>query len=394
MEPRIFLLSPARTTGRRAEQLFRPSASFPMAEQLHAGKSLPLGEVFSFLSGLYFPGKMDLCPKVFAAEEYFVITSNRGLLEASTPISLADLLSFSEGEIDARNEEYRRPLEIDLAGLARRGEGQFILLGSLASHKYVPVLSSFLGGRLFYPRSFPGLGDMARGSLLLRHAVEDREMAYAPAAVTHKKPAVRRFKHADRHNPPCGYGFQNSFPWNRIPEVPYRSAPARENTGKRRDPRIRSRGRNAFCRIPPPAGGRNAREPVSSGNIAWSNGNPKRTGIHFSGEKGKRTAKCKFAKRPAARGEFHNSLEKNHLEVWPRGWHGRGKEGRMGRIKPWWLGLLVIGALSTGVPVKVPRPQVSLSHLSGEARPLRHVSLYTKAAPDPPPAPVFPAGVD
>ena len=55
--PRIFLLSPAYCGGERAKLLFNPSADFPLAVRLRAG-GVPIGELFAFLSGLYFRGKI------------------------------------------------------------------------------------------------------------------------------------------------------------------------------------------------------------------------------------------------------------------------------------------------------------------------------------------------
>jgi hypothetical protein len=53
---RIFILSPAKTAGQRASMLFSPQARFPLASRLRE-EGLPLWELFSFLSGLYFRGK-------------------------------------------------------------------------------------------------------------------------------------------------------------------------------------------------------------------------------------------------------------------------------------------------------------------------------------------------
>src|ERR1051325_10991404 len=54
----LFLLSPARCDGRRALTLLSPRAEFPLAVQLRRREGAPLGEVFAFLSGLYFRGKL------------------------------------------------------------------------------------------------------------------------------------------------------------------------------------------------------------------------------------------------------------------------------------------------------------------------------------------------
>ena len=59
MEQRqIFLLSPASCGGKRAALLFNDRAEFDIARRVREGTGAPLGEVFSFLSGLYFRGKI------------------------------------------------------------------------------------------------------------------------------------------------------------------------------------------------------------------------------------------------------------------------------------------------------------------------------------------------
>src|SRR5437660_153861 len=54
---RVFLLSPANAAGKRAQLLLRDGAMFGLARRLKNG-GLPLGEAFSFISGLYFRGKL------------------------------------------------------------------------------------------------------------------------------------------------------------------------------------------------------------------------------------------------------------------------------------------------------------------------------------------------
>src|SRR4051812_30680712 len=56
--PRIFLVSPARLDGKRAHLLFHPVTMFPMARALHSRGGAPIGDIFTFLSGLYFRGKL------------------------------------------------------------------------------------------------------------------------------------------------------------------------------------------------------------------------------------------------------------------------------------------------------------------------------------------------
>src|SRR5258708_9883972 len=54
---RVFLLSPANAGGKRAQLLLREAATFELAERFRE-RGLPLGEAFSFISGLYFRGKL------------------------------------------------------------------------------------------------------------------------------------------------------------------------------------------------------------------------------------------------------------------------------------------------------------------------------------------------
>jgi hypothetical protein len=60
---RIFLLSPANIAGIRAAQVMSAHARSDLAIRLRDGGA-PLGEVFSFISGLYFRGKLAYAPSV------------------------------------------------------------------------------------------------------------------------------------------------------------------------------------------------------------------------------------------------------------------------------------------------------------------------------------------
>jgi hypothetical protein len=59
-------------------------------------------------------------------------------------------------------------------------ECDVILLGSIASQKYVELLVEIFGDRLRFPVEFVGRGDMSRGGLLLRKATEGVELEYVP----------------------------------------------------------------------------------------------------------------------------------------------------------------------------------------------------------------------
>ncbi len=55
---RIFLLSPANCNGVRAGWILRPEARSELAQRLRNPEGASLAEVFSFLSALYFRGKL------------------------------------------------------------------------------------------------------------------------------------------------------------------------------------------------------------------------------------------------------------------------------------------------------------------------------------------------
>jgi hypothetical protein len=185
---RVFLLSPARCDGERAKLLIDPAGRSSLAMQLRRPEGTPLGEVFSFLSSLYFRGKLTYA-HAFAnppagAPPALVITANRGLVPPETPIRREDLIAFSGVDIAGGDERYLGPLCRDVTALARTiGTSTLVvLLGSIATGKYVDVLLDAFGERLVFPPTFVGRGDMSRGGLLLRHAREGRELDYVPVA--------------------------------------------------------------------------------------------------------------------------------------------------------------------------------------------------------------------
>jgi len=192
---RTFLLSPAYAGGRRAQMLLSDRAQFPLAGRLRQGEPVSLGEVFTFLSGLYFRGKLAYA-NAFALPDLsrvLVITPTRGLVPAATSVTLADLREFAEVDIEETDPRYRSPLERDLRRLVRQltPQCQVVLLGSVATGKYVSVLLEILRERILFPAEFVGRGDMSRGGLLLRCAVDRTELIYIPvhgAVRTGKRP--------------------------------------------------------------------------------------------------------------------------------------------------------------------------------------------------------------
>ena len=185
--PCIFLLSPAHCGGKRAQLVLREQASFALALKLRSREGATLGETFTFLSGLYFRGKLAYAQHFMRPPVghpgVMVITTNRGLLTPETRINLAELKALRCDSIDAEHERYRVPLQRDVTRLAKKApDAQVVLLGSVATGKYVDILLEILGQRLLFPHDFIGRGDMSRGGLMLRSVREDRELTYVPIA--------------------------------------------------------------------------------------------------------------------------------------------------------------------------------------------------------------------
>jgi hypothetical protein len=181
----VFLLSPAHGGGKRAELLLSGRGRFPLAVRLQAGERVALGEAFSFLSGLYFRGKLTYA-RAFARPPggvpgVQVITANRGLLSPETAVGAEELRAFGLVDIRSNDPRYRVPLESALAPLMAHRTAEFVLLGSLATGKYLDVLLDVVGERLLVPTDFVGRGDMSRGALLLRAAREGTELTYQRA---------------------------------------------------------------------------------------------------------------------------------------------------------------------------------------------------------------------
>jgi len=182
---RVFLLSPADCSGTRARRLQSRDAVHELARRLRGPHGAELGEVFSFVSSLYFRGKLAYA-RAFArppkgSTGIHVITPCDGLKPPETTVRVRDLARFGRVEVDPDEARYSRPLLRDLRALDRPwAEAEVVLLGSVATAKYVDLLAPVLGRRLLFPGDFVGRGDMSRGGLMLRSVEERRELAYVP----------------------------------------------------------------------------------------------------------------------------------------------------------------------------------------------------------------------
>jgi hypothetical protein len=196
---RVFVLSPADCNGLRARWLLRKNSRADLALRLRASGAT-LGEVFSFMSALYFRGKLayaqafaqppPACPGIL------IITPSAGLVPHGAVVRLAQLRGYGRVPIHLENRRYRTALRQSAKRLTGEigAECEVVLLGSLASGKYLDILSPVMGSRLRVPAEFIGRGDMSRGGLLLRCVRENRELDYigADAAIVKRCRSNRR----------------------------------------------------------------------------------------------------------------------------------------------------------------------------------------------------------
>lgn len=191
--PRLFLLSPANCGGERARLVFNDEARFDLAVKLRSPQGATLAEAFTFMSGLYFRGKityaLHFARPPAGVPGVLVITPNEGLRLHDERVDLDRLRQFAQVDIAKDDPRYRRPLLRDAEALAAHVDpaSEIVLLGSVATGKYVDVLTQVFGDRLLFPSAFVGRGDMSRGGLLLRRARDDEELDYVPilGAVRH-----------------------------------------------------------------------------------------------------------------------------------------------------------------------------------------------------------------
>lgn len=184
-------------------------ARFDLAIRLRSGHGVAIGEVFAFVSGLYFTGKLAYALEFARPPEpgalltgsgALVITPTAGLRPVETAISIDALRAFGDVDIAAGDPRYRAPLVASARVLDEEigADSDVVLLGSIASSKYVGVLLDVFGERLLFPVDFVGRGDMSRGGLLLRAVRSGQELPYVPVAgaVRHgpRPPKLERIK--------------------------------------------------------------------------------------------------------------------------------------------------------------------------------------------------------
>jgi len=189
--PNVFLLSPANLSGTRAKQLTSPRAQFASALRYRSDDGVMIGEAFAFMSALYFRGKITYSLHFGGRENTFVITPGFGLVSPDWRLTSERLKKMRKIDVDAANRRYAKPLRESAEALAARldGNSQVVLLGSVATGKYVDILRPILGDRLRFPALFAGLGDMSRGGLMLRAVRANSELEYTTLdAPRHRAP--------------------------------------------------------------------------------------------------------------------------------------------------------------------------------------------------------------
>jgi hypothetical protein len=183
--------------------LLREQAGFDVAVKLRQGAAT-IGEVYAFISGLYFRGKLAYAEAFPAAPPgippALVIVPGAGLVPPETPVDIEQLRAIADVPVDEDNPAYRDAL-LKAARLLDQYAGptcMYVLLGSIASAKYTTPLLEIFGERLVFPVDFVGRGDMSRGGLMLRCARSGTELTYTPVrgAVRHgvRPPKLERWR--------------------------------------------------------------------------------------------------------------------------------------------------------------------------------------------------------
>lgn len=177
----LFLVSPANLSGLRAKQLASPRAKFATALKYQSPEGVPIADAFAFMSALYFRGKIAYA-RHFAdpKDGVLIITSGYGLVPPDWALNEERMKRMQKIDVDVASRSYTKPLKDHAKQLASmlQPDSRVVLLGSVATGKYVDVLKPILGPWLRFPKVFAGLGDMARGGLMLRAVRADKELEY------------------------------------------------------------------------------------------------------------------------------------------------------------------------------------------------------------------------
>lgn len=191
---KIFLLSPASVQGLRAQQLTAPDAGFPTARRYRSPEGVPIEEAFTFCSSLYFRGKIAYSRRFAAPPPMppgapdigtLVIAPGFGFVLPEWPVTPERMETLRGTPVDLKCRSYTAPMREQAQALREHlpDDTFVVLLGSIATGKYVDLLEPVFGERLLFPTAFVGQGDMRRGALMLRAAREGVELEYSTLAV-------------------------------------------------------------------------------------------------------------------------------------------------------------------------------------------------------------------
>jgi hypothetical protein len=164
--------------------LRRPGSRVALARQLRE-EGVPLGDVFNFLSGLYFRGKLEYA-RAFArpreqSDSVHVITMPDGLVSPDARIVADDLERYAEFPEGTAAVLTLQKTALDLSQRLE-ANADVVLLGSVSTGKYTDLLAPIFGERLLFPRDVLHIGQLARGALFLRRAREGPELEYVPVS--------------------------------------------------------------------------------------------------------------------------------------------------------------------------------------------------------------------
>jgi hypothetical protein len=102
------------------------------------------------------------------------------LVETDLCVGARDLAEFARVPVDSREPLFTKPFRESAAALCASEPSEVVLLGSVATGKYIDTLFPIFGERLLFPVEFAGRGDMSRGALMLRAVAAGKELKYGP----------------------------------------------------------------------------------------------------------------------------------------------------------------------------------------------------------------------
>ena len=170
-----------------------PRAGFDAAVRYRSPEGVMIAEAFAFMSALYFRGKIAYALHFGGADNMHVIAPGFGLVPPTWMITEERMKKMRKTDVDMRDRTYVKTLRATSLQLAQEidADTRVVLLGSVATGKYVDILLPIFGERLRFPSAFAGLGDMSRGGLMLRAVRANHELEYTTLdAPRHRAPGA------------------------------------------------------------------------------------------------------------------------------------------------------------------------------------------------------------